>query len=91
MMKESYVKPLVFFESFSLTQTIARGCGDTHDSEWGESNHYNESTCEWNYGGVLIFFPDHCDDGPDSPEDDYEWDEICYNNPGGYQELFSST
>ncbi len=89
-MKEQYTKPLIFFESFSLAQTIARNCGDTHDSTIGESNHYNENTCEWDVGGFTVFFIDRCEDGPDSPEDDYEINGSCYNNPDGGQEIFSS-
>jgi len=86
-MKEQYVKPSIFFESFSLTQTIARNCGDTHDSTLGESNHYNEYTCEWDVGGFTLFF-DHCDYVMDEDE---EVEGICYNNPNGGQTVFSST
>lgn len=94
-MKEHYVKPVVFFESFSLTQTIARNCGDTHTGTFGESNHYNENTCEWDIGGVTIFFTEdpsgRCFDGPDGPDDDYELEAVCYNNPDGGKQIFSST
>lgn len=89
-MKEEYRKPLIFFESFSLSQTIARNCGDDHSGTMGESNHYNENTCEWDIGGFTIFFIDRCDDGPDGPEDEYEIEGICYNNPDGGQTVFSS-
>ena len=89
-MKEQYVKPGILFESFSLTQTIARDCGDTHTGTLGESTHYNETTCCWDLGGFTIFFPDHCDDGPDSPDDEYEIEAFCYNNPEGGREIFSS-
>lgn len=93
-MKEKYVSPELFFESYSLSQTIARNCGDTHQSTLGESNHYNEATCEWDLGGFTIFFTadgDRCDDGPENADDEYELDAICYNNPDGGQEIFSST
>ena len=90
-MREKYVSPAILFESFALSQTIARACAVYHTSTLGESTHYNESTCTWDVGGYTIFFPDHCDDGPDSPEDDYEIDIACYNNPDGGDEIFSST
>lgn len=95
-MKETYVKPSIFFESFSLTQTIARNCGDTHTGTFGPgSNHYNENTCEWDVGGLMLFFTSdpsgRCEDGPDEAGDEYELEGICYNNPDGGQEIFSST
>lgn len=90
-MKELYMKPVIFFEDFSLSQTIARNCGDKHQGTLGESTHYNERTCTWDLGGFTIFFLDHCDDGPDSPDDEWEIEGVCYNNPDGGQEIFSST
>ncbi len=93
-MKQKYVKPLIMFESFALSQTIARNCGDTHSSTLGESTHYNEYTCMWDIGGVTLFFTlNGCDDGPDDPDDpeeEFEFEGYCYNNPDGGQEIFSS-
>lgn len=85
-MKEKYVSPAILFESFALTQTIAKNCGDTHDSTLGESNHYNAETCEWMLGDFSLFF-DHCDYAMD-PDEQIEG--ICYNNPDGGQQVFSS-
>lgn len=91
-MKETYVSPALFFESFALSQTIARNCGDTHSGTLGESTHYNERTCMWDLGGFTIFFTSNgCDDGPDEEGDPYEIEGVCYNNPDGGQEIFSST
>ena len=100
-MKEKYVAPAILFESFALSQTIARNCGDKHQGTLGESNHYNESTCAWIVGGVEIFF----DSTPCADWEDYFWEGdtpenypngidiegACYNNPSGGQEIFSST
>lgn len=85
-MKEKYVSPALLFESFALSQTIARNCGDTHTSTLGESTHYNENTCTWDLGGMTLFF-DHCDY---YVEDGEEIEGMCYNNPDGGQEIFSS-
>ncbi len=85
-MKEQYVKPLIFFESYSLTQTIAKNCGDTHTGTLGESTHYNENTCTWDLGDFTLFF-DHCDE---YVEDGTEFDVYCYNNPEGGKMIFSS-
>ena len=89
-MKDKYVKPLLVFESFSLSQTIARNCGDKHEGTLGESTHYDEDTCEWDLGGYTIFYIPRCDDGPEGPDDPFEIDALCYNNPNGGQEIFSS-
>jgi len=90
-MKESYRKPLIFFENFSLAQTIARNCGDTHSGSLGESTHYNENTCTWDIEGFTLFFG-HCDE-PVELDDDGNWEMegLCYNNPDGGQTVFSST
>ena len=102
-MKERYVKPELLMESFSLTQTIARNCGDTHTGSFGESNHYNENTCQWVIGdgedAIYLFFVGACDDSwaigdPEPGDDEIAGDFIeglCYNNPSGGQEIFSST
>lgn len=93
-MKEKYIKPVVVYEDFSLTQTIATDCGDTHTSTLGESNHYTIETCQWDANGVLVFFTEvdgsACDDGPWDYTDFYEINGYCYNNPDGGAEIFSS-
>ena len=85
-MKEQYVKPVIFFENFSLTQTIARNCGDAHDSTIGESTHYDEETCTWVLGDFTVFFG-HCEYDID---EEGEIEGFCYNNPDGGQGIFSS-
>ena len=101
-MKEQYVKPSILFESFSLTQTIAKDCGDMHDSTLGESNHYDPYSCQWIVGRntdtpSVYFFVDACDDSAEigDPEPGDDLDEVlegmCYNNPDGGQMIFSST
>ena len=94
-MKESYTKPLIFFENFSLTQTIARNCGDTHSGTLGQSNHYNENTCQWIVGDSEYFFVEACQDAgeigdPEPGDDDIDIPGFCYNNPEGSQQVFSS-
>ena len=95
-MKEQYVKPILVYEDFSLTQTIARSCGDTHQSTLGQSTHYDEYTCAWDAGDLLIFMlyieNTPCEEGPEDEEEAaiYEIEGMCYNNPDGGQEIFSS-
>ena len=97
-MKEQYVKPMIVFESFVLSQTIARNCGDNHDSTFGYSNHADEYECQWVIGdgedALFLFFVEACTDadviGDPEPGDSWEYEGVCYNNPDGGQEIFSS-
>lgn len=89
-MKETYVKPAICIESFALTQSIARPCGDNHTGSLGESNHYGPTTCAWVIGDLALFTATtaKCDYPMDEDE---EIEGICYNNPDGGQQVFSST
>lgn len=98
-MKEEYIKPILMFETFTLSQTIAKNCGDTHtSSSFGESNHYNENTCQWVMGEFLVFMNTGCDiETTGDPEmDALLLDSLlaeygaCYNNPENGQPVFSS-
>lgn len=98
-MKELYVKPSIFFESFSFTQTIAKNCGDTHSGTLGESTHWNEHTCTWDVGGYIIFLDTNtlCSDAEESGDGETVWEDgeieaggACYNNPSGGMQMFSS-
>ena len=88
------MKPKLFFESFSLTQTIAKNCGDTHTGTLGESNHDDENTCQWVLGDMYLFFVDACEDsdtiGNPKPGEPWEFEGLCYNNPDGGKIVFSS-
>lgn len=105
-MKEQYVKPKIFFESFSLAQTIAKDCGDKHQGTFGQSNHYDPFTCKWiigsGEGATILFFKGSCADAdligdltPEDIEDGLDINDfiegMCYNNPDGGQSIFSST
>ena len=97
-MKETYVKPLICFESFALSQTIARQC-----SGWdaaANSNHYSENSgCSYDIGGETVFYSaSGCDFDMELDESagitlDELLEEfgVCYNNPEGGYQVFSST
>ena len=88
-MKESYVKPQIYFEDFTFSQTIARGCGDTHSATIGESTHYDEHTCGWKMDEdtTLFLLEAYCDF---IMEEDDEIEGFCYNGPSGDVTIFSS-
>ena len=95
-MRETYVKPMFYYESFGLTQSIAKACALSHpeNKTLGESNHYNENTCTWDMNGVNLFVMgvnDACSFGPAEDEKDiFSFMGLCYNNPDGQGGLFSS-
>ena len=93
-MKESYVKPSIYMESFALSQTIARSCSFAHTGTLGESNHYNESTCTWKVGDEIYFLDSNSacsqEDNQIPAGMDVPVGAACYNNPDGPGSVFSS-
>ena len=95
-MKERYVKPVIYFESFKLSQTIARQCRGNDSA--ANSNHYSENTgCVYDIGDFTVFYGS-CDmDATLDPDAGITLDElleefgVCYNNPEGGYQIFSST
>ena len=88
-MKETYVKPTIYVESFALAQSIARGCGDVHSGTVGQSTHKDEYSCAWDLNGMLLFLESNS--ACDFPMDEgVEIDGICYNNPDGGRTVFAS-
>lgn len=88
-MKAEYKKPFAHIEHFTLSQTIASGCGATPGGDTlGKPNHWDKTTCGWEMGNLVVWTDDNegCTFkwGADDPMDG-----VCYNNPsdGG---IFSS-
>ena len=76
-MKKTYMKPDIYVESFSLTQSIAKGCtAEVHDL--GKPSQGNPEVCGWDFDGQTYFtygvLPD-CTAG--------EIELVCYNAPNG--------
>ena len=87
-MKKPYVKPGRYVENFSLAQSIAAGCGASHDSTLGGPNVSTKNTCGWEVSGAVIwpagnvcsiFYDTEADVGG-----------VCYNNPNGGATIFAS-
>lgn len=74
-MKRVYVKPTLYIERFTLTQTIASGCSPSNP-DFGMPNQASQEVCGWNIYGIEIFTnSDICD----FPTEYFEG--VCYNAP----------
>ena len=87
-MKETYVKPSIVIERFSLTQNIASGCG-VIDSSLGMPGQADKNTCAWLVGGVVKIFVAQptCTQLADAYED---VNGICYNAPNSSVVVFGA-
>ena len=87
-MKKAYVKPGMYVENFSLSQSIAAGCGAHHNSSLGTPMQGDKSTCGWLIGRDIIWVA-----APACNElcpEELPMDGVCYNNPNGGQSIFNS-
>ena len=83
-MKSKYVKPTLAVEMFSLTQSIARDCGDSiPPSQLTSGDPHN---CYWDLGGgnTVFITPSPC--SIDGDKMGY----VCYNNPSEGNYIFRS-
>lgn len=89
-MKQTYMKPRMVVERFTLAQSIAKDCYDSIDK--GQVNQ-SELPCVWDIGGLTILMEsNHCGVALDG-FDNYVADDgtlVCYNNPGEGQYIFRS-
>lgn len=87
-MKETYVKPSIFIERFSLTQNIASGCGDYTGAGLGTPTSGSKQQCAWDMGGLMLFLSSPTCNRPVG-EDEVIVD-ICYNAPNSGTTVFST-
>ena len=87
-MKERYVKPAIYIESFALSQSIAKYCEGAQHSTLGRYTHDDENTCTWDTGAGTLFYDSAYCNFDMHIYDDGEY--YCYNNPGGITSLFAS-
>lgn len=83
-MKAKYTKPLLALESFSLTQTVTRDCGDSIPKD--RLNHGDPSQCVWDLGGGMSVFIA----GTNCVLDGENMGYGCYNNPSEGNYIFRS-
>ena len=82
MMKKTYAKPQIVFESFQLTANIAGDCNI-------RPNITNEATCGYKDNGWIVFQNSAvCIDVQVDPDDNYNG--LCYHVPTGDMSLFAS-
>lgn len=81
-MKETYIKPTIFIERFSLTQNIASGCAGSTLGTAINSTDINQ--CAWDMGGVILFTSDLCAENGGIQLDPTKGDTfegVCFNAP----------
>lgn len=84
-MKAKYTKPLLAVEMFSLTQSVARDCGETSIPK-DQLNLNDPNNCAWDLGGgMTVFIP-----GPNCVIDGENMGYGCYNNPSEGNYIFRS-
>lgn len=76
-MKKTYMKPALFVENFSLSQSIAAGC-TAHKYDLGSPSSGDPNVCGWDYMGGTYF---KAGMNPDCTLGDLEL--VCYNAPNG--------
>ena len=87
-MKETYVKPTIFIERFSLTQNIASGCGDYANAGMGVPTTGDKTNCAWDMGGLMLFVSSPTCNKPVGKDEIIV--DICYNAPSSNASVFAS-
>ena len=83
-MKKTYKKPMMIVEWFTLSQTIAAGCGENLEG-MGEPLHARKAECAWDFNGFHMFQKaDICENASEY------WEIVCYNAPEGGLNVFHS-
>lgn len=89
-MKKIYKKPILFMETFSITQSVATGCGAVAGgNSLGKPTHWEKETCGWSYGNMIVWTEANTGCSVKWGKDD-EYASLCYNNPDGGNNIFSS-
>lgn len=81
MMKKTYAKPQIVFESFQLTANIAGGCNTGPNSA-------DEATCGYNDNGWIVFQNSAVCNVLAGPDGNYN--RLCYHVPTGDMSVFTS-
>lgn len=82
-MKRTYQKPQIAFESFVLTQNIAKPCGDYSNSTTGKPTHGEPGVCGWEVSGFGVIWVSEESTCNQVTDPDIEFGGVCYNSPNG--------
>jgi len=86
-MKQTYVKPVLVMENFTLNQSIAHNCSPSLD--FSNATLKDKSSCGWDIGVGILWNHNGCSiqyDGNQIGNTDFG----CYNNPEGGLNIFNS-
>ena len=86
-MKKTYKKPMMIVERFTLSQTIATGCGDLE--QYGSPTLTRMANCAWDFNGAFLLFLEGNNNCVHQIEDG-TIDGLCYNGPSPSMSLFHS-
>ena len=88
-MKEAYVTPALPLERFVLSQNVAAGCGvPGGGGSLGKPTHWSKDTCGWDLGNMILWLEGTSCTTYAGPDENVGG--ICYNNPEGGYNIFSS-
>lgn len=82
-MKKVYEKPLIVFENFSLSTSIAAGCEKTTALQYG-------GTCGIQWGKSTIFTEDVEGCSTKVIDGEEKYDSLCYHIPDASYNVFNS-
>lgn len=89
-MKKAYNKPVLFVESFQLTQSIAGTCSvAAGGNSLGSPNHDSKDTCGWDLG-IMVLWVDSSTNCNKLLGTDADFEGLCYNTPSGGNTIFGS-
>lgn len=90
-MKTVYRKPIATIEYFTLSQSVAAGCGAVAGgNSLGGPNIGSRESCGWDLGNIILWLDDGskiCTSFAGADEDVFG---VCYNNPEGGNNIFAS-
>ncbi|MCD7946354.1 MAG: hypothetical protein LUF81_07100 [Clostridiales bacterium] len=90
-MTTNYEKPVILFESFVLSQSIADNCGvPGGGTTLGKPNHSSKTTCGWDMGNVIVWLESMTNICSQGVSEDTDVGGYCYNTPSNGYTIFSS-
>lgn len=80
-MKKEYMKPMIVFENFRVSSSIAANCTYEANS--------TEGACGLDLGGYVVFISE-ANGCRDMQSANGEWNSVCYHGPNPESNVFGS-